>query len=157
MTGMNPIKLALDGERLVGALIPAAPHRPEPSPISLPPLPVPPRASSALVLDMARPDASGRVCVRGLMRALGWTPGHRLDLTIVAQAVVLTTSTTGQHAVTAQRSVKLPAAVRRLVGMRRGEPVLLAACPADDILVAVSASLVGDWLRRWFADAAGAA
>ncbi len=155
MTGVDSATRSPAGERLVVALIPAAPHRPEPLPVSLPLLPLRPRPASALIFDMARPDASGRVSIRSLLRVLGWAYGHRLDLAIVAGVLIFTPATAGQYAVTTQGSIKLSVTARRLVGISPGEPVLLAACPADDILVAIPAPMVEDWLRSWFADEVG--
>lgn len=74
MTGMNSSERARGRERLVGALVLVVPHSPEPLPVWLTLLPVLARVSSPLAFDVGRPDASGRVSVRGLTQVPGWLP-----------------------------------------------------------------------------------
>lgn len=66
-----------EGERLIGALVPAlVGDRPRPVPAPLPMLPTRrlPRGCEML-LDVAQLDRSGRVSARGLLRALEWRAG----------------------------------------------------------------------------------
>jgi hypothetical protein len=86
-------------ERVVGALIPTVPHRPKPLPIPLALLPGPPRPSSTLTFDMARPYLSGRISIRGLLGALAWTSDVRLDLAITTEMMTFAVRVAGQHGV----------------------------------------------------------
>lgn len=96
-------------------------------------LPVDP---DALLLDMARVDCSGRVSARGLLRALGWHAGHRVDTAAIDGAVVIASAATGLHAVTTRGEIALPAAARQLCGITvPGPQVLLATSPAQDVIV----------------------
>lgn len=139
-------------ERVVGALIPTVPHRPKPLPIPLALLPGPPRPSSTLIFDMARPDLSGRISIRGLLGALAWTSDVRLDLAITTEMMIFAVRVAGQHGVAGSGTIKLPSPARRLVGLVPGEPVLIAACPSEDLLLIIPTGVVDHWLRHSFAE-----
>jgi hypothetical protein len=144
------------GERLVDALVPTAPVRHVPPAAPLPMLPIlglPSRTEPGeLLLDMARLDPSGRLSARGLLAALGWDTGHRVDVAVVAGAIVIGSAATGLHAVGGRGELSLPAAARRMCGIAPGMPVLVVACPARDVLVVHPASLVAELLCRWYAE-----
>jgi len=162
MTAMDPTDIgaaAGRAERLVEALVPTASARPVPSPAPLPMLPVLnlPTGSrpGELLLDMARLDASGRLSARGLLAALHWDIGHRVDAAVVAGAIVIGSAATGLHAVGGRGELALSAAARRMCRIMHRAPVLVSACPARDVLVVHPASLVAELLRRWYAEAVG--
>lgn len=163
MTAMDRIGIraaAGQAERLVDALVPTAPARPVPPAVPLPLLPVLglPTGSGPgeLLLDMARLDASDRLSARGLLAGLRWDAGHRVDLAVVAGVVVVGSAATGLHPVGGRGELALPAAARRMCGIVPGAPVLLAACPARDVLVVHPASTVTDLLlRRWYTEHGG--
>ena len=46
----------------------------------------------ALLLEVARLDRSGRLSARGLLRALGWRAGHRVDIDVVDAAIAITSA-----------------------------------------------------------------
>ena len=96
-----------------------------------------------------------RLSARGLFAALHWDAGHRVDLAVVAGAIVIGSAGTGLYAVEGRGELSLPAAARRMCGMTPGAPVLVAACRAQDTLVVHPASVVAELLRRWYAEAAG--
>lgn len=101
---------------------------------------------------MARPDLSGRISIRGLLATLAWTTEVRLDLGITAGMMIFAVRVAGQHGVAGPGTIKLPSPARRLIGLAPGEPVLLAACPAEDLLLVIPAVAVGDWLHRRLAE-----
>ncbi len=146
-------------ERLVDALVPTAPARPVPLAVPLPLLPVlglpTGSRSGELLLEMARLDASGRLSARGLLAALQWDAGHRVDVAVVAGVVVIGSAVTGLQAVGGRGELALPAAARRMCGIASGAPVLVVAYPARDLLVVHPAGTVAELLRRWYAEAAG--
>jgi hypothetical protein len=96
-------------EQLIGALIPPATRRTAPAgPLVVPTLPrlrLPAATEpESLLLDMASLDGSGRFCAHRLLRELGWLPGHRVDVAVVADAVVFGGSATGRQV----RAERLP-------------------------------------------------
>ena len=132
-------------EQLIGALIPAARPVPVTDPPPLPALAalrLPAAPWSELVLDLARVDRSGRLSSRGLLRALGWSSGHRLEIDAVEGAVVVGSSPAGRWVVGSRGDIAIPAAVRGLCGIEVGESVVLVASVAEDRLVAHPASTV---------------
>jgi hypothetical protein len=122
----------------------------------LPVLGLPTRTQPGELLpDMARLDPSGRLSARGLLAALHWDAGHRVDVAVVAGAIVIRSSVAGLHAVGGRGELALPAAARRMCGIVPGVPVLVAACPAREVLVVHPARLVVELLCRWYGEAAG--
>jgi len=97
----------------------------------LPALPVPglPEGAGceALVVETARMDRSGRVYARHVLGALGWGPGHRVDVAVVGGVLLVGSVATGLHVVGSRGELGLPAAARRMCGITPGLPVLLAA------------------------------
>ncbi|WP_327041351.1 hypothetical protein OG400_29760 [Micromonospora ureilytica] len=125
-------------EQLVEALVPTPLPVAVPEPAPLPTLPTPatPSGDGRLLFDVARPDAAGRVTARALLRKLGWTPGLTLHVDVVTGAILITPAAEGAHAVGTREELPLPAAARHLCGIAPGEPVLLAALPRQNRLVA---------------------
>ncbi|NLU77820.1 AbrB/MazE/SpoVT family DNA-binding domain-containing protein [Micromonospora sp. HNM0581] len=91
---------------------------------------------------MARPDRSGRVTERGLMGALRWSSGHRIDIYPQRGMLVIASAPAGQHAVGSRGELPLPASVRQMCAILPGQPLLLAALVAHDLLVIHPASSV---------------
>lgn len=115
-----------------------SPHRPRGGGARRPPLPLPvlptPRAGT-LVYGLAAIDNSGRIADRTVIRALGWGPGTRLHIREASGVIVVRLDRQGVFTVTGQGHLHLPAAVRHLCGLTAGDRVLLAANPADGLLV----------------------
>jgi bifunctional DNA-binding transcriptional regulator/antitoxin component of YhaV-PrlF toxin-antitoxin module len=84
---------------------------------------------------MARPDASGRLSLRYLLRALGWSPGDQVEYTVIDDAIVVTRSPTGKAAIGARGDLMIPAAARALAGLDPDSQVVLVAAPAHGALV----------------------
>ncbi|MGH3712477.1 MAG: hypothetical protein ACRDT4_03310 [Micromonosporaceae bacterium] len=148
------------GEQLVGVLVP--PKITTRSDLAAGPLPMLPRLSlptgsdsDGLVLGMARLDRSGRLSARDLLGVLGWRPGHRVDIGIVEGVLVAASAASGQHVVRGRGELSLPAAARRMCGLPPGVPVLLAASPAQNVLVLHPASAVARLLVEHHARLAG--
>lgn len=91
--------------------------------------------ASDLLLGMALPARCGRVAAQHLLRALGWQPGHRLDIQPHQGVLVIASACDGRHRVGSRGALPLPASVRRMCGIGHGEPVLLAALVAHDLVV----------------------
>ena len=134
----QPARRRLD-EQLIGAVIPTPLPRPAPPPAPMPTLPTPsPPAQEPvddIVIDVARPDADGRVVARALLRALRWPPGHRLHIDVTDGLLLVTAGPGGRHTVGARGALPLPVAARQMCGINSHQAVLLAAIPARDLLV----------------------
>lgn len=154
MAAMNDTSRPRAGleERLIGALVPTSIARPRPVPAPLPTLPTLnlPTATGAddLLLGVARFDHSGRVSARSLLRALGWRPGHRVDVGVVDGALVIGSLATGQHIVGSRGELSLPTAARQMCGIVPGPP--------QDLLVIHPASTVARLLSEFHTRLAGA-
>jgi hypothetical protein len=110
------------------------------------PLAAPPELAPALAADvvygLGRIDASGRVADRTVMCALGWRGGDRLTLTVSAGVVTARRDPHGLAVLPPRSCVPIPAALRYRCGLLPGDPVLLAARPAEDTLTAYSLAVV---------------
>ncbi|WP_143162733.1 hypothetical protein [Couchioplanes caeruleus] len=97
-------------------------------------------------------DASGRFYARALLQALERAPGQRIDLAVVADAVVIGSSATGRQAVGVRGEVAVPAPTRSLLGLESDHRVILAAAPELGVLVvhphATIAQLLTEHYRR---------
>jgi hypothetical protein len=110
------------------------------------PLTVPlvrPRALARdVVYGLDRVDRSGRVADRPVTRALGWHDGDRLTLTASAGVVTARRDPSGLVILPPRSCVPIPATLRYRCGLLPGDPVLLAARPAEDTLTAYSLAVV---------------
>ena len=112
-------------------------------PLAVPPaLSRPPALGRDVVYGLARVDRSGRVADRSVTGALGWRGGDRLTLTAEAGVVVIRRDPSGLVTVPPRSCVPIPAALRHRCGLLPGDPVLLAAVPAEDALTAYSLAVV---------------
>jgi bifunctional DNA-binding transcriptional regulator/antitoxin component of YhaV-PrlF toxin-antitoxin module len=159
MTPPNPPRRRR-AEQLITALVPVRLGGDgPPTPVPLPMLPAPGLPAGAvpgdLVVESARLDASGRLTARALLRALGWDPGHRVDIAVTEGVVVVGSAPAGLHVVGDRGEVGLPVTARRMCGITRGLPVLLVAVLPRDVLVVHPAHLIGQLLADWYTTRAG--
>ncbi len=108
------------------------------------------------VYGLSAVDDRGRLADRVVWRALGWTPGTRLQIRTAGGLVVVEAAPGGAFAVTRQGHVRIPATIRHWCGLAGGDRLLLAADPAlgrlvvyppealDRVTAALDAALVGD-------------
>ena len=111
-------------------------------PLAVPPVSRPPALPRDVVYGLARVDRSGRVADRTVTGALGWRGGDRLTLTAEAGVVVIRRDPSGLVTLPPRSCVPIPAALRHRCGLLPGDPVLLAARPAEDTLTAYSLAVV---------------
>jgi hypothetical protein len=69
-----------------------------------------------VVYGLARIDASGRICERAIIAALGWADGDRLTLTADAGVVTARRDPGGMVTMPASGYITIPAALRRRCG-----------------------------------------
>jgi len=101
-------------------------------------LPVPRLAAlrdRSMVYGTAAVDCNGRVAEATVIGALGWAPGTRLNICESGGLVLVTADRQGVFAMTSQGHLRLPATVRHWCGLAAGDRVLLAADPAQGLLV----------------------
>jgi bifunctional DNA-binding transcriptional regulator/antitoxin component of YhaV-PrlF toxin-antitoxin module len=104
-------------------------------------------APEDVVYGIARMDASGRICERAVITALGWAGGDRLTFTADAGVVTARRDLGGLVTLPASGYITVPAALRRRCGMEAGDQVLLAALPDRSILAAYSLAVVDEAIR----------
>ncbi|WP_219413447.1 hypothetical protein [Pseudonocardia nigra] len=147
-------------EQLIAAVLPdvTAP-RPTPRPVSLPSLPAPDLPSlddpDTLLVGTARVDRSGRVHERALLHALGWEPGHELELDTGSGVIAVTSVPGGRYRVDGRGALALPAAARRMCGITIGPPVVLVAAAHEQILLVHPAATVARLLAGHYATVIG--
>jgi hypothetical protein len=95
-----------------------------------------------VVYGLGRIDASGRVADRTVSCALGWRGRDRLTLTASAGVVTARRDPHGLAALPPRHCIVIPATLRHRCGLLPGDPVLLAARPAEDTLTAYSLAVV---------------
>ena len=130
--------------------VPASRQRARPAAARRLPLarPVPvPSMPEDVVYGIARIDASGRICERAVIAALGWAAGDRLTVTADAGVVTARLDPGGMVTLPASGYITIPAALRRRCGLEPGDQVLLAAVPAADMLTAYSFAVVDEAIR----------
>ena len=110
------------------------------------PVPVP-SAPEDVVYGIARVDASGRICERAVVTALGWAGGDRLTFTADAGVVTARRDPGGMVTLPASTYITIPAALRRRCGLEAGDQVLLAALPDQDSIAAYSLAVVDQAIR----------
>jgi hypothetical protein len=104
---------------------------------------------------MARIDRSGRLHERRLLRALGWAPRHRLTLYVVHRLIVALPAPT-DHVLDGRGALHLPAAARRMCGIRPGPRVVLAASMPEQTLVIHPVEIVAGLLATHYTNLLGA-
>jgi bifunctional DNA-binding transcriptional regulator/antitoxin component of YhaV-PrlF toxin-antitoxin module len=88
-----------------------------------------------MVYGLAALDHAGRISERGIIRALGWRAGQRLDVTLLLDAVLIRVAVDGLFRVLAKMLLVIPTAVRRWCALSPGDRVLPAADPERGVLV----------------------
>src|SRR4029077_12320444 len=87
-------------------------------------------------------DASGRVADRTVTRALGWPDGDPVTPTASHAVVAARRDPYSLAILPPRRYIVIPATLRSRCGLLPGDPVLVAARPAEDTLTAYSLAVV---------------
>lgn len=83
-------------------------------------------------------DDRGRLADRSPIRALGWSPGQPITISIVQLRVVVISQSNGTEHITRQGYLRLPAHVRHIYRITPGDRLLIAAAPATGVLAVYS-------------------
>ncbi|WP_157978414.1 MULTISPECIES: hypothetical protein [Nocardia] len=119
------------------------------------PLPVVELVSSIPTRDprwaygVKRVDCNGRVSDRAIMSLLEWRPGMRLEAVRHGGAVRLRLANAGRLRVSAAGDLWLSASVRRMLGVSRGDQVMLAADTQTGSLTVLPLRVVDDMVNAW--------
>jgi hypothetical protein len=124
----------MSGEMVEPLAFPTARHAPHPGEAKAragrgrPPLAdLPPQREGGWVYGLASMDARGRLADQQVLHALGWGPGERLDIRTRHDMLIVHAHPDGVFSITNQGHLRLPAPVRRWIGLTTGERVFLAA------------------------------
>jgi hypothetical protein len=96
----------------------------------LPPMPVP-----SLYCTLTPIDDRGRLADRSPIRAVGWSPGQPITISVVQETVVVVSQPNGAESITRQGHLRLPARVRHLCRLTLGDRLLIAAAPGPGVLM----------------------
>lgn len=109
-----------------------------------------PRDTSVLY-GIGRVDASGRVSERQIVNALGWTPGERLNVALIAHGLVIHTAQDGPLTLSPTRRLVIPLTARRHCDIETGDHVLLAAAPEHGVVIVHPLASLDDMLVQYHA------
>lgn len=98
-----------------------------------PPMPVP-----SLHCVLTPIDDRGRLADRSPIRALGWSPGQPITISIVQLKVVVISQPNGIERITRQGHLRLPARIRHVCRITPGDRLLIAAALATGVLAVYS-------------------
>ncbi|WNV84751.1 hypothetical protein [Umezawaea sp. Da 62-37] len=142
-------------ELVISAVIPTSEADPA---LDLVGLPLPDLAAlprdGSMVYGIATMDEGGRVSERLITRLLGWKSGQSLDFSLVSDVIVVRCHPTGGFRVPRTMLCSIPAAVRRWCGLSPGDRVLLAAAPAQGVLLIHNMAAVDRMVLRYNAELA---
>lgn len=96
---------------------------------------LPPQREGRWVYGLASMDARGRLADQQVLHALGWGPGERLDIRTRHDVLIVRARPDGVFSITNQGHLRLPAPVRRWIGLTAGQRVFLAADPSTRRLI----------------------
>jgi hypothetical protein len=94
-------------------------------------------------------DSRGRLADRSPLRALGWPPLSRVSINSINGELIVVRRCDGPDSVTSQGHLRLPARVRHVCRLERGERLLVAAFPACDLLTVYTGSALDAMLRAY--------
>lgn len=101
---------------------------------------------ASVLYGIGRIDASGRISERHIVRALGWQPGQRLDIALLARGITIRSSPNGSIVLPRTQRLVVPLAARRHCGITSGDYLLLAALPEHGIVIIHTTKVLDDML-----------
>jgi hypothetical protein len=101
---------------------------------------------SSLYCAIASVDDSGRVLDVGVVGAMGWEPGCRLESSIRGSFLLVARSLAGETVLSTKRRFVIPVGFRRRCGIVSNDRVLLAAAPACGFVLVHTMDTLGEML-----------
>jgi hypothetical protein len=112
---------------------------------SLHPLP----HDTSMLYGIGRVDTSGRVANGGIVEAVRWRSGDKLEMIFSQGVVVIRASPDGLFSVPCRPRIIIPATARRRCAIRPGDHVLLAAAPDYGIVIVYPLPVVDEMITRY--------
>jgi hypothetical protein len=103
---------------------------------------LPSMSAPSLYCALTPIDDRGRLADRSPIRAVGWSPGQAITISVVQETVVVVSQPTGAECITRQGHLRLPARVRHLCRLTSGDRLLIAAAPGPGALVGYTMPLL---------------
>jgi bifunctional DNA-binding transcriptional regulator/antitoxin component of YhaV-PrlF toxin-antitoxin module len=104
---------------------------------------------ASMLYDIGRVDGSGRVASNGLIEALHWRPGSKLDIILTPRMIVIRAASDGLFSIPRRPCIIIPSHVRRPHGIKPGDYVLIAAAPDYDLLIVYPLSALDEMISRY--------
>ncbi|GLZ28235.1 hypothetical protein Lesp02_04250 [Lentzea sp. NBRC 105346] len=105
-------------------------------------------SSTAFQYDIAVMDDHGRIASKAILRDLGWSPGHVVDMSAVNGNVVIQSRPGSAFRVTSKGLVQIPARIRHWCSLSSATRVLLVAAPSNDLLVVTDIAVLDELVRE---------
>ncbi len=121
-------------DRIASALTSAQTHhRTHGGGLPLAPL-FPPMSSPSLYCAVTPIDDRGRLADRSPIRAVGWSPGQPVTISVTHESIVIVRPG-GPESITWQGHLRLPARIRHMCRVSSGDRVLVVISPVTDLIV----------------------
>ncbi len=104
---------------------------------------------ASMVYDIGRVDTSGRIVNGGIVEALRWHAGDKLEVVLTQGAIVIRFSPDGIFSLSQRPRIIIPAEARRRHAIQPGDHVLLAAAPEFGIVIVYPLSALDDMIARY--------
>lgn len=99
-----------------------------------------------MVYDIARVDTSGRIVNGGIVEALRWQAGDKLEVVLTQGAIVIRVSPEGLFSLSRRPRIIIPAEARQRHAIQPGNHVLLAAAPDYGVVIVYPLSALDDMI-----------
>ena len=104
---------------------------------------------ASMVYDIGRVDACGRIVNGGIVEALRWHAGDKLEVVLTQGAIVIRSSPDGLFSLSQRPRIIIPAEARRRHAIQPGDHVLLAAAPEFGIVIVYPLSALDEMIARY--------
>ncbi|UVS79416.1 AbrB/MazE/SpoVT family DNA-binding domain-containing protein [Actinokineospora sp. UTMC 2448] len=101
-----------------------------------------------LLLTLGTIDHSGRVAASKLLQAMGWHAGQATNARLRGHAIVISPMTQSPNKIDCRQQVFIPAGLRDLTGIRKGDTVMLIGVRQQQLLIAYSAKAMAKLVSR---------
>lgn len=93
-----------------------------------------------LLLTLGTIDHSGRVPASKVLHGMGWSAGQATTARLRGQAILISAAAHSPHKIDSRHQVFIPAGLRDLTGIRKGDTVVLFGVRQQQFLIAYSAT-----------------
>jgi bifunctional DNA-binding transcriptional regulator/antitoxin component of YhaV-PrlF toxin-antitoxin module len=104
---------------------------------------------ASMLYDIGLVDGSGRVASNGIIDALGWRPGSKLDIILTPRTIVIRAAPDGLFSVPRRPCIIIPSHVRQPHGIKPGDHVLIASAPDYGLVIVYPLSALDEMISRY--------